>query len=71
MKINNTSEIIRRSMKYLVMLFVLALSLKYIPSTSLENKEIIILSTIGVITFAILDIYCPSVSNMEHLINDY
>lgn len=69
MEVNNRSEILRRTVKYLLMAFVLFLSLKYIPSVTIPNKEIFILVTIGAITFAILDIYCPAVSKMEHLIN--
>lgn len=69
MKINR-DELFRRTIKYLLMAFILALSIKYIPSNTLSNSEIIIITTIGIIAFTILDLYCPAVSNMEHLVDN-
>lgn len=71
MKVNR-SELLRRTIKYLLMAFILVLSIKYVPSNSLSNNEIIMVTTIGVVGFAILDLYCPAVSNsnIEHLLNN-
>lgn len=51
--------------KYSIMLIILILALVYVPpglsGTTLSMTEITIISIIGVITFTLLDMYCPYV----------
>jgi hypothetical protein len=53
-------EILKKVFKYLIIGLIVALSTKYIPSKKLKTKEIIMISIIAAITFAILDLYTPS-----------
>ena len=54
-----------RLIKYLLMVFILVLSLKYVPSHSLCNKEIFIITTIGIVAFTILDYYYPTIRELN------
>lgn len=55
--INKTKKLL----KYLVLTLVVSLSLKYIPQNKIEMNEIIMISSITTITFAILDIINPNI----------
>jgi hypothetical protein len=48
--------------KYLLFGLVWFLALNYIPEAIIQPKEIAIMCVIGVISFAILDNICPSVT---------
>ena len=58
-------ERIKRVFKYLVHWMALLLALQFVPGETrqLEWSEILIISTIGSIVFAVLDIYSPSISD--------
>jgi len=58
----NQDEIIKRSFKYFIEWFAIALALKFIPSQQLNIKDILMVSIVGAVVFAILDMYSPSVS---------
>lgn len=47
--------------KYFIMGFVSLLTTKYIPKTSINNMELIMISMIISITYAILDMISPSI----------
>jgi len=55
--INKTKKLL----KYLVLTLVISLSLKYVPQNKIEMNEIIMISSITTITFAILDIINPNI----------
>lgn len=55
-------EVYKRMFKYIIQWIIIALATSYLPSKQLKTSEIIIIATIGTISFAILDIYIPSVS---------
>jgi len=56
------NELIKKAVKYLMQLVVIFLAAKYIPSTKLTLKDITIIAMIGAITFAILDMFSPCLS---------
>lgn len=47
--------------KYIVMTLVVYVSLRYIPELPMRTKEIIMISAISSIMFAILDMISPSI----------
>ena len=55
-------EIAKRAFKYLMYALVVGAAVKYVPSQKLTNKEILTISIIASITFAVLDMYTPSVN---------
>ena len=54
-------SIIYKSIKYLIFLIILIFSLRIVPQNKLCYTEVLIISTIGIISFTMLDIYIPSV----------
>jgi uncharacterized membrane protein YcfT len=55
------NEFTKRALKYFIQWLVVALALKFIPVATLDNQEILKISIIAVVTFAILDMYYPAV----------
>jgi hypothetical protein len=62
----NINEIIRRALKYIIQGITVALAAYYIPynrsTCKLNFKEVTMISIVAVVTFAILDMYTPSIS---------
>lgn len=56
-KINTTEKII----KYILMGLIVVLLTRYIPNCALTNYEILIISALSAIAFAILDMVSPAV----------
>ena len=56
------SEIIKRSIKYLLEGTAVALAARYIPSEKIDIKEISMIAFTAACVFAILDLYSPSIS---------
>ena len=57
----NIREVIRRTLKYLVLVIVLGFSIHSIPKNNLEPKEILFIVLIAGMTFCILDTLSPSI----------
>lgn len=57
-KIEKSKKII----KYILMGFIVLVSVRYIPKEYIKTKEIVIISFIAAISFAILDMVAPSIS---------
>ena len=55
-------EMSKRMFKYLIYAIVVGLAVKYVPAQKLTTREIIMISVIAAIAFAILDMYTPSVT---------
>ena len=53
---------IKKLLKYLLQLSIVFISARYIPKRELDFKDILIISMISAIAFAVLDMYCPSIS---------
>ena len=56
------SEIIKRSIKYLLEGAAVAIAARYIPSEKIDIKEISMIAFTAACVFAILDLYAPSIS---------
>jgi len=57
----NFREIIRRLLKYLILVLVLGFSIYTIPKNKISNSEILWVILIAGMTFCILDIVTPSI----------
>ena len=55
------SDNIKKLIKYLIIGFIVGLSARYIPSTVLNNNEIIFIGATASIVYGILDMYEPSI----------
>ena len=56
------TDIIKKTFKYFIYGFIIGIACKYIPNNKLSNREIIMISIVASVSFAILDIYTPSIS---------
>ena len=56
----DTQEMYKRLFKYIILWIIIALAANYVPSNQLSTSEIIIIATIGAISFYILDMYIPA-----------
>ena len=54
-------EMSKRMFKYLVYALVVGMAVKYVPAQKLTTRETIMIAVIAAITFAILDMYTPTV----------
>ena len=65
-KSSDINEMVRRALKYIIQGLTIAIAAYYIPMTKskckLDFKEITMIAIVGVATFAILDMYTPSIS---------
>jgi ABC-type Co2+ transport system permease subunit len=61
------NEIIKRSVKYLIIALVVALASNNIPENKINLNETLIISITAACTFAIVDMYAPTVSNTTTL----
>jgi len=57
----NTLEKSKRIIKYILMGFIILVSVRYIPNQPIATKEIIMIGLISSIAFAMLDMVSPSV----------
>ena len=57
----NTIEKCKRIIKYILMGFVILVSVRYIPQQPIETKEVIMIALISSITFSMLDMVSPSI----------
>lgn len=57
----NTLEKSKRIIKYILMGFIILVSVRYIPTQPIATKEIIMIGLISSIAFAMLDMVSPSV----------
>jgi len=56
-------EIVKRAVKYLVEGLVIGICATIIPNKKLDMTEILVIALTGATTFALLDIFSPSISN--------
>ena len=55
-------NIFHKIIKYLILGLVILLSFKYIPDLNINSIDQIMISSIGSITFALLDMLSPSIN---------
>jgi hypothetical protein len=51
----------KKLVKYLLFGLIVSISVRYIPSNQIDNKEILMIGAIGSIFFGILDMVSPSI----------
>jgi ABC-type Co2+ transport system permease subunit len=56
-------EVVKRAVKYLIEGACVAVAAFYIPGRRLKIEEILMLSITAAATFAVLDMYSPSIGN--------
>lgn len=56
----------KRIIKYILMGFIILVSVRYIPNQPIETKEIIMIASIASIAFAMLDMVSPSVTVIKN-----
>tara|TARA_B100002051_G_C16320114_1_gene431756 strand:+ start:40 stop:240 length:201 start_codon:yes stop_codon:yes gene_type:complete len=61
----NSIEITKRIMKYLIMGTVVGIVVRYIPEIPVPNKELIIISMVASMSYALLDMVSPSIKNIN------
>ena len=47
--------------KYFLIGFIVAIAARYIPNHTIKNEELIMIGAVASISFAILDMYSPSI----------
>ena len=69
LKITN-KEKCKRIIKYILTGLIMLVSLRYIPNQLLDNSELLTISFISSISFAILDMISPSILISQKTINN-
>jgi hypothetical protein len=59
--IKNNKNLYHKIFKYLIMAISVYTAVKYIPENKVEQKELLMISAIASIVFAILDMVSPSI----------
>lgn len=59
----DTSELLRRAVKYLVEGLMVAIAAYAIPKKSLNTEEVLLIALSAAATFSILDTYLPSMAS--------
>ena len=52
---------IKRIIKYLLFGFIIGITVRYLPTTTIKDHEIIMILIIGSIAFGIIDMVAPSI----------
>ncbi len=60
-KKSNNLERSKRCMKYLLMGFIVLVAIRYVPTRTIETKEILMIGFISSISFAMLDMVSPTI----------
>jgi len=58
---NKKNDYIKKILKYLLFGFIVGISVRYVPTIIINQKEIIIIAAIASIAFAIIDMISPSI----------
>ena len=59
----DVQEIVKRAVKYLIEGGAVAVAAYYIPKKQMNLEEIVMIAVTAAATFALLDMYAPSISN--------
>lgn len=57
---SDLKDVMKKLCKYLVVGLVMALAINYVPEQKLKLKDIITLSLIAAVVYAVLDMYSPT-----------
>jgi hypothetical protein len=58
----NNPETKKKFIKYLLFGLIVAISSRYIPTNTINNKEILMIALIASISFGIIDMVSPSIN---------
>lgn len=58
----NNPETKKKFIKYLLFGLIVAISTRYIPTNTMNNKEILMIASVASISFGIIDMVSPSLS---------
>jgi hypothetical protein len=58
----NNPETKKKLIKYLLFGLIVAMSSRYIPTNTINNKEILMIALIASISFGIIDMVSPSIN---------
>lgn len=58
----NIQEVVKRALKYLIEGFAVAVAAYYIPKKKMSVEEVIMIAITAAATFALLDLYAPSIA---------
>ena len=61
------TEIIKRTMKYIIEGFAVALAAYYIPQRMMKLDEIVTIGLTAAATFAVLDVLAPSIASSARM----
>ena len=64
----DSQEIFKRALKYIIISLVVAFATYNIPETPLTQQEVIMISITAACTFAIIDMYSPTVYNNHKIV---
>ena len=56
------SELVKRAIKYLIEGLMVAISAYVIPAKALKVEEVVVIALMAASTFAVLDVFVPSMS---------
>jgi ABC-type Co2+ transport system permease subunit len=57
------SELVKRALKYLIEGFMVAIAAYAIPKQSLKMEEVIVIALTAAATFAVLDVFVPTMAS--------
>lgn len=58
------NEMFRRALKYVILFLSITMALNFIPTCQISITELLMVAIVGAVTYAILDMYLPSVSEV-------
>ena len=58
----NNRDTKKKILKYLLFGLIVGISIRYIPTSTINNKEVLMIAAIGSISFGIIDIVSPSIT---------
>jgi pyruvate/2-oxoacid:ferredoxin oxidoreductase beta subunit len=61
----NMTEIIKRSIKFVLVGFLVALAARYIPKYRMDLKEIVMIAATASIGFAVIELYAPTINKKD------
>lgn len=64
---DQVTEIIKRTMKYVIEGFAVALAAYYIPQRMMQLDEIVTIGLTAAATFAVLDVLAPSIASSARM----
>lgn len=58
----SNKRLIKRGLKYMIQFLILFMASRFVPSVKIDLKEVTTIAMVGAISFAILDMYSPTIN---------